>query len=389
MSKYQQSSLFVKRLGLEYPIIQSPMAGVSTIKLASVISSNGGLGSVPLASVDARKQSGIDSIGKQLNEFKSLAKTNVVNVNFFCHNHEEQQTPTAIQTENWHKLLGKASPSINKDIPSLQKSNISLTEVESNHPELFVQLLEKLVQFKPKVVSFHFGFPSQKAIKFLQENGIMVFVTVTSVKEAEKLIDLKVDGLVSQGYEAGGHRGNFLLSERLDENLSTFSLFTQVKTIVDNASWKPFIIPAGGIMDGKTIENYLANGASGVQLGTIFLSTPESNSNDFIKNVVSDSNDTPTIMTRLVSGKPARCLRTPFIQALIEDCDNLKLDDQPPYGYAYYGYKTMAGLLKDPRYGFYLAGQNYHQISPDFNTEQVFLKLVDELKQAGFNPQTV
>ena len=92
------------------------------------------------------------------------------------------------------------------------------------------------------------------------------------------------------------------------------------------------------------------------------------------------SNDTPTIMTRLVSGKPARCLRTPFIQALIEDCDNLKLDDQPPYGYAYYGYKTMAGLLKDPRYGFYLAGQNYHQISPDFNTEQVFLKLVDELR---------
>lgn len=385
MSKYQQSSLFIKRLGLEYPIIQSPMAGISTVKLASVISSNGGLGSIPLASVDARQQSGIDSIVKQLNEFKSLAKTNVVNLNFFCHDHKEQKTPTNDQTANWHKLVGKARPSITQDIPTLQKSNISLAEVESSHPELFSKLLEKLVEFKPKVVSFHFGFPSENAINFLQENGIMVFVSVTSVKEAEKLIDLKVDGLVSQGYEAGGHRGNFLVTERLDENLSTFSLFTQIKRLVDNSTWKPFIIPAGGIMDGKTIENYLANGASGVQLGTIFLSTPESNSNDFIKNVVSGSNDIPTIMTRLVSGKPARCLRTPFIQDLIEDCSNLNLDDQPSYGYAYYGYKTMAGLLKDVRYGFYLAGQNYHQINPDFNTEQVLSNLVDELKQAGFS----
>lgn len=97
MSKYQQSSLFIKRLGLEYPIIQSPMAGISTIKLASVISSNGGLGSIPLASVDARKQSGIDSIDKQLNEFKSLAKTNVVNVNFFA----------IIMRNNKHPLLPK------------------------------------------------------------------------------------------------------------------------------------------------------------------------------------------------------------------------------------------------------------------------------------------
>mmetsp|Transcript_541 Transcript_541/g.630 ORF Transcript_541/g.630 Transcript_541/m.630 type:complete len:346 (+) Transcript_541:143-1180(+) len=345
MSKYQQSSLFIKKLGLEYPIIQSPMAGISTVKLASVISSNGGLGSIPLASVDARKQSGIDSIIKQLNEFKSLAKTNVVNLNFFCHDYKEQKTPTNDQTSNWHKLLGKARPNISQDIPTLQNSNISLTEVESIYPELFSKLLEKLVEFKPKVVSFHFGFPSQSAIKFLQENGVMVFVSVTSVKEAEKLIDLKVDGLVSQGYEAGGHRGNFLVTERLDENLSTFSLFTQIKKLVDNSTWKPFIIPAGGIMDGKTIENYLANGASGVQLGTIFLSTPESTSNDYIKNVVSSSDNIPTIMTRLVSGKPARCLRTPFIQDLIEDCSNLKVDDQPSYGYAYYGYKTMAGVL--------------------------------------------
>ena len=162
MSKYQQSSLFIKRLGLEYPIIQSPMAGISTIKLASVISSNGGLGSIPLASVDARKQSGIDSIDKQLNEFKSLAKTNVVNVNFFCHNHEEQQTPTATQTENWHKLLGKASPSINKDIPSLQKSNISLTEVESNHPELFCTITREIGTMQAEGSKFPFWIPIPK-----------------------------------------------------------------------------------------------------------------------------------------------------------------------------------------------------------------------------------
>lgn len=385
MSKYQQGLGFIKKLGLEYPIVQSPMAGISTVKLASVVSQNGGLGSIPLAAIDLRNESGIDSIVKQFTEFKSLANTNTVNLNFFCHNHEEQTEPTANQTENWHKLLGRIRPTVDKDLPKLKKSNISVSEIENKHPEIFSKLLQTLAEIKPKVVSFHFGHPSQKAIKFLRESGILVFVSVTSVQEAKALIDLEVDGLVTQGYEAGGHRGNFLVSQKLDENLSTFALFKQVKKLVEKHSWKPYLIPAGGIMDGETIEYYLANGASGVQLGTAFLTTPESNSNDFIRNEVSGSNDIPTIMTSLVSGKPARCLRTPFIENLIDDFSSLKLDDQPSYGYSYSGYKTVVGLLKEPKFGFYLAGQNYHQIHPDLNTKEVLLKLGEELKQAGFN----
>lgn len=383
MSKYQQSRAFIGKLGLKYPIIQSPMAGISTLKMASVVSETGGLGSIPFGSVDFRN--GIDGIVRQLDEFKALTNTNVVNLNFFCHDFKQQNKPTAGESENWGKLYKKVIPTVDQDIATLENGNVSLSEIEHKHPDIFAQLLETLINFKPKVVSFHFGYPTPKTIKHLQDNGILVFVAVTSVEEANELIALNVNGLIGQGYEAGGHRGNFLVEETLDENLSTFSLFEQLKSLVEKKSANVFIIPAGGIMNGADIEYYLRNGASAVQLGTAFLTAPESNSNNFIKLEVLGSNSTSTIMTSIVSGKPARCLRTSFIEGLVQNYHESKLYDQPSYGYAYFGYKKLLGILKDPNCGFYLAGQNYHKIKPDLNTKQILLDLIQELEKNGFS----
>lgn len=382
LDKFNASKIFLEKVGAKLPIIQAPMAGVSTVKLASVVTNSGGLGSIPMAVVDLRN--GSDPIRKQYQEFKSLTNSSIVNLNFFSHSYDDMVDPSATQLQNWHSLYENAGiKDIKEQVPQLAISNVSVKQVEDKNPDKFEEFVQTIIELQPKIVSFHFGHISQNAIKKLQANGILVFVTATSVKEARHLIELGVDGLVCQGYEAGGHRGNFLQTQALDENLSTFALFKQVKKVVDELKSNIFIIPTGGIVDGQTITNYLSLGASAVQIGTSFIPTSESNANDFIKNQILQSNEIPTIMTELVSGKPARTLKTPFIEGLLSSYSGLSNKQLPGYGYAYSGFKKFLGQSKNQEYGFYLAGQNYHLINPNLDTKEVIEKLAQEAKEAG------
>lgn len=378
---YELSRQFLLLTGARIPVIQAPMAGVSTIGMAAKVTASGGLGSLPLAAVDLSK--GSEALSKQLAEFRSSSGGLRVNLNFFSHDPACQYEPSREQTENWFELLGKSTRTedIRSKVPSLVKLNVSFRYHEEKNDEAFKSVLAALIEFRPAVVSFHFGHPSQNTIHALQDGGIAVFVCVTSVAEAQEVIGLKVDGLILQGYEAGGHRGNFLTLELFDENLSTFALFTQIKRLVNSSAHQPLLVPAGGIVDGKTAAYYLRLGAAAVQLGTAFIPTPESSANDFIAKAIEKKLNIPTIMTDLVSGKPARTLRTPFIEQLVQKGRGM---DLPSYGYSYSGFKKLVGLLKDENLGFYLAGQNYHLVKTGLTTEQVVQTLEKELIASGY-----
>lgn len=352
------------------------MAGISTVEMAAAVTNNGGLGSIPFGSVDLRE--GLGEVKRQLEEFSSLTGSATVNLNFFCHDYKRQSVPSDSQMRHWYELFREADPRVEENVKELKNANVSLKEIEDLHPDILEQLLLLLTQFKPKVVSFHFGFPSCKTIGLLQLHGIMVFAAVTSVEEAKMLSELNIDGLICQGYEAGGHRGNFLVSELLDENLSTSSLFQQVKAALFG-ELIPFLIPAGGITSGTLADYYLRNGASAVVLGTAFLAAKESNSNDFVAEEVTRTTQLQTIVTSLISGKPARCLRTPFIENIIKKHHCQKLLDQPSYGYAYFGYKKFKSTVKDESCGFYLAGQNYHQIQYNATTAEILQSIIKDI----------
>lgn len=367
-------------LGLKYPIIQAPMAGISTVELAASITNLGGLGSIPLAAVDLRKKSGVQDISNQLDIFKSLVGSpdlrRNVNLNFFCQDRKIQEVePTEQQIFKWREIF---TDSFKTDLSEIELpiSNISFQEIEENHSENIQALISLLLEYKPKVVSFHFGIPSQSTIDALQSNGTTVFVSVTSLSEADLAVSHGVKGLVLQGYEAGGHRGNFLVSSELDENLSTSILTRQVLEKFGGADNGILIVPAGGIVNGKDIDYYLRLGVSGVQLGTAFLDTKESNSNGFI----SKNKGLPTIMTLLISGKTARTLRTPFIERVLQKAGTTESKDLPPYGYSYSGYKSTLKLVGDTNNGFYLAGQGYQWIKGN-NVEAgvVFNELIKDL----------
>lgn len=336
------------------------MAGVSTPLLAAKVLEHGGLGSLPFGASLGSPDKVFDDIGK----FMNLSGDNKrVNANFFSH--DINNNLTSAQTNNWHKLY-------NDETKHIELSNGGPSFKELEQKTEFDGFMTKLCNIKPKVVSFHFGIPSILSIKRFQDEGILVFAAATSVKEVEHLLLLKIDGIILQGYEAGGHRGNFLDSNAFDENLSTWSLFQKVKTLLNPPC---FIIPSGGIVSSDDINRYLNNGASGCQLGTVFVSTEESLQNNFI----TQNPHYQTIMTDLVSGRNARCLRTPFIESLMTRQFNEKLTDLPPYQYSYSGYKKWKQEKGTQDVGFYLVGQNYNLFDHGTTTDEVMKSLTKDL----------
>lgn len=348
------------------------MAGVSTPEMAAAVSAGGGLGALPLAPLDFTRD---DSVAfDKLDKLVAATGTNNVNLNFFCH--EIEQAPSPVQVENWKRLYGEGIIDVKfKNVIDLMKfanGNISFKEVEKDQAKL-KKLIEKLKMIKPAIISFHFGIPSNNTIDELKKFSL-VFGTATSLKEARHLSRNGIDGVILQGIEAGGHRGQFIdtYQPHIDEDLSTQALFHKVKQGLNKDVI--YLVPAGGITTGDSVKYFLDNGADAVQIGTAFLATPESTSSKFFNKTQGGES---TVMTALISGKPARCVRTPFIDNIIGK-NSFALLELPPYGYAYDAYKKLKGELSTSGgqdIGFYLAGQNQFQISKD----KLVLEVMQEL----------
>lgn len=354
-----------KLLNLSLPVVQSPMAGISTVKMAAAVTNFGGLGSIPLGGLDVKK---LTNLTDRLQEFNGLTGNYKVNVNFFCH--EVETKVEDVQKHNWLELYSKLdvkSQDINFDSIT-PNTSFKLLEDDS---QMFDEFIEILSRKTPSVVSFHFGLPKLVSIQKIQKTGSLVFVSVTSLQEAEEAFDLGIDGVVCQGYEAGGHRGNFLTGIDNDSKLSTENLFQQ---IIEKFKDR-IVIPAGGIMDSFTIQSYLNRNAAAVQMGTIFLFCEEANSNPFIQTI---DKSTTTMPTFLISGKVARCIKTKFIDDLIDNykTHHLSREQLPPFDISYGAYKQFKAK-KLEEYGFYLAGENWNQIPNCKNVEQVLAQLKD------------
>jgi nitronate monooxygenase len=130
--------------------------------------------------------------------------------------------------------------------------------------------------------------------------------TATSLEDAQKVADARLDAIVAQGYEAGGHRG--LFDENLpDDRLSTFALTHLLAHRMDLP-----VIAAGGIMDGAGIAAALKLGAVAAQMGTAFVGCPESSADAGHRAALTSNAAEHTVMTRAISGRPARCLSNNF-----------------------------------------------------------------------------
>jgi nitronate monooxygenase len=126
--------------------------------------------------------------------------------------------------------------------------------------------------------------------------------SATTVEEALWLEEHGCDVIIAQGYEAGGHRGMFL-TDNLSTQVGTLALVPQVVDVVNVP-----VIAAGGIADGRGIAAAFALGASGVQIGTAYLFTPESLISPLHRAALRVACDDQTALTNVFSGRPARGL---------------------------------------------------------------------------------
>ena len=268
--------------GTELPIIQAPMAGVQVSALAIAVSNAGGLGSLPCAMLSP------EGMKKELEAMRAGTRK-PYNVNFFCH------TPPAANAEReaaWRKRLAPFYAEYGID-PAAIPAGPGRTPFSAEAAEV-------LAEFKPAVVSFHFGLPSKELLVRIKALGAKVLSSATTVEEARWLEAHGADAVIAQGIEAGGHRGNFL-SDDLTMQPGIFALVPQMVRAV-----KVPVIAAGGIADAAGVRAAMALGAAGVQVGTAFLLCPEATTSKVHRAALKSDAARHTALTNVFTGRPAR-----------------------------------------------------------------------------------
>ncbi len=285
---------FLRRLGIEHPILLAPMAGgAGTPELVAAVSNAGGLGSwggaysTPQQILDAARQ------------IRGLT-SKPFGLNLFAGGYEPQRTidpaPMLALVTRAHEELGLAPPSL-----------------PPNPQSPFEDQLAAVIEARPAVFSFTFGIPDADALARLRRAGIASSGTATTVEEGKKLEAAGVESIVAQGEEAGAHRGTFLAPfER-----SMVAMRELTRGLVESVSIP--VVASGGIMDGREIAEVLALGAAAAQLGTAFLPCPECGAPPVYKNAIMAARGDTTVITRAFSGRPARGLRNRFIDMADEN----------------------------------------------------------------------
>lgn len=299
-------------LDLQAPLLQAPMAGVSTPALAAAVSRAGALGAIAVGAMTADAADA--AIGEALR-----ACSGPLNVNLFAHaparRNPEREAEWLRRLEPWFAEFDAAPPrTLGEIYPTMDAA-----------PDLLAAVLDH----RPAVVSLHFGLPEARTLQRLRAAGATLVATATSVAEARHLAAAGIDVIVAQGWEAGGHRGVF--DPARDDRLPTFELLPRVVDAV-----RIPVVAAGGLASGADIARALALGAAGVQLGTVFAGCPESAAGDAYRRALADPNRT-TAMTPVVSGRPARSLRNRFVRELADLAGLV-----PDYPVAYDAGKALA-----------------------------------------------
>ncbi|TQR39779.1 nitronate monooxygenase [Lysinibacillus sphaericus] len=270
-----------------YPIIQAPMAGVTTPKFVAACAEEGILGSIGAGYLDGKQTKSF------IQEVKKLTKK-----------------PFAVN------LFVQEEPRI--DIDVLQKARMALqpfydelglSPVQSVvSKEVFADQVQAVLDENVAICSFTFGIPSAEVIHRLKDNNVYVIGTATTLEEAKRVEQAGMQAVVLQGGEAGGHRGSFT------EPMQLIDLHDLLQQVVGQIAIP--IIAAGGVVTKEDVSKALARGAQAVQIGTALLVADECEISPLYKNALLESKAQQTTITRAFSGKPARGLANAFTERM-------------------------------------------------------------------------
>lgn len=278
-------------LGIRYPIIQAPMAeDVTTPELVAAVANAGGLGSLGAGAMEP------EAIRTAIRRIRTLTDKPFA-VNLFIPEPVSEDAERIIRA---NEILNPYRTALNLPEPD---------PLAAYTPD-YTEQLGVLFEEKVNLLSFTYGLPRPSELESVKQQGIITIGTATHLVEALVLEESGIDVIVAQGAEAGGHRGTFIGSFR-QGMIGTIVL---LPLLADHISVP--LVAAGGIMDSRGICAALTLGADGVQMGTAFLSTQESGAHPQYKELLFNSNEVGTTVTKVFSGKPGRSLRNQFIREL-------------------------------------------------------------------------
>ncbi|WP_254063927.1 nitronate monooxygenase family protein [Granulicella sp. S190] len=281
-------------LGIEYPIIQGPLGGLSTQRLTAIVSNFGGLGSF---GAHGLSPSGIKDV---ISEIRELT-TKPFAINLWVST--EDEGARASGKEEFVRSLKHLAGHI-------EALGGTLPDHKPYVPVRFEDQVRVLLDAKIPIFSFIAGIPPKEILDECRTRGILTIGTATTAAEAMVLDQAGVSVIVASGFEAGGHRGSFLLPAE-DSLTGTFSLTPQV---VDAVSAP--VVAAGGIADARGIVAAFALGAEGVQIGTAFLVSEDSGASVHHRNALLSRKAQRTSLTKGFTGRLARGVHNQLIEEL-------------------------------------------------------------------------
>lgn len=269
-----------KMFNVDFPLIQSPMAGVQDWRLAVSVSEAGGLGSIPCGMLSP------EQVEQALIHYKQHA-SKPYNLNFFCHDMPRRD-------------YGKEQAWLDRLSLFYRELGLECAAPDGALRMPFNEAMATAIEpFRPPVISFHFGLPDKALVDRVKSWGTIIMSSATTLQEAVWLEDAGVDVVIAQGVEAGGHRGMFK-SEDLATQKSTESLLIELVNCLSVP-----VVAAGGIANAEHASRMLGLGAAGVQVGTAFLLCDEVNISEAYRSALQDV-DANTSITNVFSGRPAR-----------------------------------------------------------------------------------
>jgi nitronate monooxygenase len=301
------------KLGIDYPIIQGPLGGLSSQRLTAAVSNFGGLGSFGAHSLAP------EAIEDMIAQIRSLTSKP------FAMNLWVSMEDDGARTSDENAFNRSLAPLA----VHLEALGAPRPTYKPYSPARFEDQARVLLDAKVPVFSFIFGIPPRDILEECRAKGIVTIGTATTPDEAAALEEAGADAIVASGFEAGGHRGSFLRPAE-DSLTGTLSLVPQIRDVVDVP-----VIAAGGIGDARGVIAALALGAEAVQIGTAFLACEESGASRLHRQALLEGAARHTALTKGFTGRLARAIH------------NRLLDDLNRTGTPILPYPLQRGLVRN------------------------------------------
>jgi len=302
-------SRICEMLSIQYPIVLAGMGGASVPRLAAAVSNAGGLGVLGAAACSR------EELREWIREVRSLTdKPFGVDTLLPASVRRDPTDAAGAGKPSPLELVGEYQAFAEEFMRQEGLTKVSRPRRGAKadaqggpmffSKEFFEEQMEVVVEEKVPVYAAGLGNPGPW-MERMRDNGTKVMAVIGSVKHALQVAAAGVDVVVAQGHDGGGH----------NSPIGTMALIPQV---VDAMGGRVPVLGAGGIADGRGVAAAMMLGAEGAWVGTAFLATEEAGIQQFQKEVLVESGDADTVVSRSVTGKPARLVRNRWAQAWVD-----------------------------------------------------------------------